>query len=91
MRAVTLLIIAVLFMLFFLGMIFGANNAPVNLQIGICCLVTLTLVGLSGATIWIMGLPGRSERRRAQGLCVKCGYDLRASKDRCPECGQPIE
>jgi hypothetical protein len=42
--------------------------------------------------IWLLapGTRAAFERRVERGLCARCGYDLRAAVDRCPECGMAV-
>jgi hypothetical protein len=48
-------------------------------------LLFLTML-LPGAQLIRRLKKSHGSHRLAEGFCPKCGYDLRASKDRCPEC-----
>ena len=62
-------------------------------QAWVVYLLVPPLMGLHALPMLWLLLPGTRrafERRRERGLCYGCGYDLRHSAERCPECGRPI-
>ena len=66
---------------------FGRNRGAVALAVPTWVVVLITLIFPLRDVLRMVTV----HRRRAKGLCALCGYDLRHSVDRCPECGTVIE
>jgi len=72
------------------GFFFGTHEFP--LSTGRILVLPMPFVAavfglLPLAEVLLIRRRRRRGRRLAAGLCVVCGYDLRATPEKCPECG----
>jgi predicted RNA-binding Zn-ribbon protein involved in translation (DUF1610 family) len=79
----------------FLGFRFSAGK--LDLAGTLTCRYGALIVPYWFLVLVLLPLPARTFRaawatwrRKRKGLCVGCGYDIRASTGRCPECGEEI-
>jgi len=70
------------------GVEWDTRNGERYLELRVPYWLACTTMILIGWRAVIKSRRGRVAYRRASGLCLQCGYDLRASDARCPECGR---
>ena len=85
------LAVSAVFALLWLTILTGAwmvpNETPVPVRLGLTAWWSL-LCGCFVVTGCARHREAIGRRRRRNGLCAACGYDLRATPGRCPECGR---
>ena len=65
----------------------GSRREVIELQLPLWILTVI----FSAYPVYFLTPLHRLRKRKKLGLCLSCGYDLRASKERCPECGEEFE
>jgi hypothetical protein len=63
------------------------NEISVWLRVGVTFFWSM-LAGLIIRGACVEEQEAQDQHRRKNHLCLHCGYDLRATPDRCPECGE---
>ena len=67
----------------------GLNNSTVTTR-AYWLPYWLVVLFASAAPLRALFMIGSRARRRRRGCCARCGYDVRFSEGRCPECGSPL-
>lgn len=73
-----------------LGFEYRCSGARPNAVVEVTMPWAVPLMVVGAYPGWRAWRAWRTRRRFAAGRCQSCGYDLRASKERCPECGAAI-